>query len=68
MDSPQSQSSGLDNSESPTQKQARFRRERREAKIKAGGSSRLDKITQLSGRPAEMRTVIRQAFQCSTYI
>lgn len=39
--------------ESPTQKQARIRRERREAKIKAGGSSRLDKITSLSGRPAE---------------
>ncbi|KAL8797225.1 MAG: hypothetical protein Q9195_000692 [Heterodermia aff. obscurata] len=53
MDSPQPQSSGIDSSESPTQKQARLRRERREAKIKAGGSSRLDKITQLSGRPAE---------------
>ncbi|MCJ1476568.1 hypothetical protein MMC13_005234 [Lambiella insularis] len=37
--------------ESPAQKQARIRRERREAKIKAGGSARLDKITQLSGRP-----------------
>ena len=39
--------------ESPAQRQARLRRERREAKIKAGGSSRLDKITQLSGRSAE---------------
>lgn len=39
--------------ESPAQKQARLRRERREAKIKAGGSTRLDKITQLSGRSAE---------------
>ena len=39
--------------ESSTQKQARIRRERREAKIKAGGSSRLDKITSLSGRPGE---------------
>ncbi|KAL8839777.1 MAG: hypothetical protein Q9170_001588 [Blastenia crenularia] len=39
--------------ESPVQKQARLRRERREAKIKAGGSARLDKITQVSGRPAE---------------
>ena len=68
MDSPQPQSSGLDSSESPTQKQARLRRERREAKIKAGGSSRLDKITQLSGRPAEIRTVIRQVFQCPPYI
>ncbi|KAL8710326.1 MAG: hypothetical protein Q9220_005096 [cf. Caloplaca sp. 1 TL-2023] len=41
------------NDESPAQKQARLRRERREAKIKGAGSSRLDKITQLSGRPAE---------------
>jgi len=39
--------------ESPAQKQARIRRERREAKIKAGGSARLEKITNLSGRPAE---------------
>ncbi|KAL8895867.1 MAG: hypothetical protein Q9207_007977 [Kuettlingeria erythrocarpa] len=39
--------------ESPAQKQARLRRERREAKIKAGGFSRLDQISQLSGRPAE---------------
>ncbi|KAL8836762.1 MAG: hypothetical protein Q9176_006085 [Flavoplaca citrina] len=39
--------------ESPAQKQARLRRERREAKIKAAGSTRLDKITQLSGRSAE---------------
>ncbi|KAL8705847.1 MAG: hypothetical protein Q9201_001070 [Fulgogasparrea decipioides] len=42
------------NDESPAQKQARLRRERREAKIKAGGSARLDKITQISGRPAEV--------------
>ncbi|KAI9751923.1 MAG: hypothetical protein M4579_005834 [Chaenotheca gracillima] len=32
---------------------ARMRRERREAKIKAGGSARLGKITSMSGRPAE---------------
>ena len=52
MESPSNQS--LDSStESPAQKQARIRRERREAKIKAGGSARLDKITQLSGRPVE---------------
>ncbi|KAI9718247.1 MAG: hypothetical protein M1812_004237 [Candelaria pacifica] len=38
--------------ESPNQKAARLRRERRDAKIKAGGSARLDKITSLSGRPA----------------
>lgn len=31
--------------------QARLRKERREAKLKAGGSARLDKITGLSGRP-----------------
>lgn len=42
--------------ESPAQKQARLRRKRREAKIKAGGSTRLDKITQLSGRSAEAGT------------
>ncbi|EEP80239.1 predicted protein [Uncinocarpus reesii 1704] len=36
--------------ESPAQQAARLRRERREAKIRAGGSARLDKITSLSGR------------------
>jgi hypothetical protein len=36
--------------ESPAQRAARLRRERREAKIKEGGSARLDKITSLSGR------------------
>lgn len=36
--------------ESPAQEAARLRRERREAKIKAGGSARLEKITSLSGR------------------
>ncbi|MCJ1303233.1 hypothetical protein MMC08_006041 [Hypocenomyce scalaris] len=39
--------------ESSAPQQARLRRERREAKLKAGGSARLEKITQLSGRPAE---------------
>lgn len=34
--------------ESPAQRAARLRRERREAKIKAGGASRLDRITGLS--------------------
>ncbi|KAL8971269.1 MAG: hypothetical protein Q9197_003370 [Variospora fuerteventurae] len=52
MEDPQP-SEPVPSDESPTQKQARLRRERREAKIKAGGSARLDKITQLSGRPAE---------------
>ncbi|KAE8355804.1 hypothetical protein BDV28DRAFT_20187 [Aspergillus coremiiformis] len=42
--------------ESPAQRAARLRRERREAKIKEGGAARLDKITSLSGRtPASMR-------------
>jgi len=40
--------------ESAAQRQARIRREKREAKIKAGGSERLDKITKLSGRTSEM--------------
>ena len=39
--------------ETPAQRQARIRREKREAKIKAGGSERLDKITALSGRTPE---------------
>jgi hypothetical protein len=36
--------------ETPTQKQARLRRERRQAKIQAEGSSRLQAIAGLSGR------------------
>ncbi|KAL2005751.1 hypothetical protein VTN00DRAFT_10244 [Thermoascus crustaceus] len=36
--------------ETPAQQAARLRRERREAKIRAGGSARLEKITSLSGR------------------
>jgi hypothetical protein len=39
--------------ETPSQRQARIRREKREAKIKAGGAERLDKITALSGRTPE---------------
>ncbi|KAF2089890.1 hypothetical protein K490DRAFT_62767 [Saccharata proteae CBS 121410] len=38
--------------ESDAQRQARLRRERRAAKIQAGGASRLEAITSLSGRPA----------------
>lgn len=52
MNDPQS-GEPVPSDESGPQKQARLRRERRDAKIKAGGSARLDKITQLSGRPAE---------------
>ena len=36
--------------ETTNQRQARLRRERREAKIKAEGSSRLEKITNAAGR------------------
>ena len=39
--------------ESPAQRQARIRREKREKKILHGGSARLEKITSLSGRPVE---------------
>ena len=38
--------------ESKTQREARLRRERRNAKIQAGGSERLNKISSMSGRPA----------------
>lgn len=38
--------------ESPAQRAARLRREKRNAKIQAEGSDRLARITQLSGRPA----------------
>lgn len=41
--------------ESPAQRASRLRRERREAKIKEGGSARLDKITSLSGRTPQSR-------------
>lgn len=44
--------------ETPGQRQARLRREKRNAKIQAEGSDRLSKITQLNGRmapPAELR-------------
>lgn len=38
--------------ESPAQRDARLRRMRRNAKIAASGSDRLNKITSMSGRPA----------------
>ncbi|TKA69867.1 hypothetical protein B0A49_05546 [Cryomyces minteri] len=50
MDFPAESSAPAD--ESSAQRQARLRRERRNAKIQASGSARLDKITSLSGRPA----------------
>lgn len=42
--------------ESPAQRAARLRRERREAKIREGGAARLDKITSLSGRTPQSGT------------
>lgn len=39
-----------DAGETPTQRQARLRRERREAKLKDEGTSRLEKISKVSGR------------------
>ncbi|KAL6717456.1 hypothetical protein ACLMJK_005371 [Lecanora helva] len=50
METPEPQSHSAEAEETPGQKQARLRRERREAKIKAGGSARLEKITNVSGR------------------
>lgn len=44
-------SSPAPDGETPTQRQARERRERRAAKIQAGGSARLQAIAGLSGRP-----------------
>lgn len=40
------------NTESKAQREARLRRERRNAKLQAGGSERLSKISSVSGRPA----------------
>ena len=42
-----------DTDETPAQRQARIRRQKREAKINANAQERLDKITQLSGRTPE---------------
>jgi hypothetical protein len=42
-----------DTEETPSQRQARIRREKREAKIIGSGTERLDKITRLSGRTPE---------------
>lgn len=41
----------MSTTETPAQQAARLRRERREAKIREGGSARLDKITSLSRAP-----------------
>ena len=40
--------------ETPSQRQARIRRQKREAKVTANASERLDKITRLSGRSPEL--------------
>lgn len=39
--------------ETPQQRQLRIRQQKREAKLKAQGQERLDKITKLSGRTPE---------------
>lgn len=44
--------SAIPKEESPAQRQARQRREKRNARIASEGNDRLAKITQLSGRPA----------------
>lgn len=43
----------VDSEETPAQRQARIRREKREAKINSTAQERLDKITRLSGRTPE---------------
>ena len=43
-------SSDVPANETPAQKQARLRRERRNAKIQTGGADRLGKIMNVSGR------------------
>lgn len=48
----ESVSSSSDAAAQRAAEQARLRKERREAKIKAGGSARLNKITGMGGRPA----------------
>lgn len=52
MEDPLPCSSTVSAGETENQKQARLRRERRNAKIQAGGSARLDKITALNGSPS----------------
>jgi GET complex subunit GET2 len=47
--------------ETPAQRQARLRRQKREAKINANASDRLDKITRLSGRTPEHS---KNVYQC----
>ena len=39
--------------ETPSQRQARIRRQKREAKVTSNADERLDKITRLSGRTPE---------------
>lgn len=50
MDGSSPASSDIPEDETPTQKQARLRRERRAAKLASGGSDRLQKIMNVSGR------------------
>ena len=52
MDSPAEPSPASESGLTPAQERARRQRERRQAKIQAGGASRLEAITSLSGRSA----------------
>lgn len=54
--------------ESPAQRAARLRRERREAKIREGGAARLDKITSLSGRTPPSGTILKTVLILPTAI
>jgi len=46
----QARLSAMESEETPIQRQARIRREKREKKILEGGSTRLDKIMKVDGR------------------
>lgn len=52
MEQPSSATPPRASSPAAAAEQARLRKERREAKIKAGGSARLGKITSMGGRPS----------------
>ena len=49
--------------ESKAQREARLRRERRNAKLQGGGADRLSKITSLSGRPAAAQAELEKGSQ-----
>ena len=53
-----------DTEETPAQRQARIRRQKREAKITGTASERLDKITRLSGRAPETSMFPVRLYEC----